>query len=91
MSGMEAVWGPYLLVTLQLAGLVVAWTTRLSEGSRYQTACQLWFLAYLAGIGGATIVSGIVARGAWMGFAATFSVMLVMAASDFRYPSRVEA
>jgi hypothetical protein len=91
MLGMEAAWDPYSLVALQLLGLVAAWTTRLSEGSRYQTACQLWFLAYLALIGGATIVSGIVARGAWLGFAATFSIMVVMAASDFRYPSRVEA
>jgi len=91
MPGTEALWGPYLLVALQLLGLVAAWTTRLSEGSCYQTACQIWFLAYLALIGGATIVSGVVARGAWLGFAATFSIMLVMAASDFRYPSRVEA
>lgn len=91
MPGMEAAWGPYVLVTLQLLGLMAAWTTRLSEGSRYQTACQLGFLACLALIGGATIISGVVARGVWLGFAATFAVMVVMAASDFRYPGRVEA
>jgi len=91
MTGTEAAWLSTIFTASQLLGIVAAWTTRLSEGSRYQTACQMLFLAYLALIGGATIVSVAVARGIWLGFAATFSMMVVTAASDFRHRWPAEA
>jgi len=90
MSGMEAVVLSIVLGSSQVFGLVVALSTRLSEGSRFQGFFQTLFLVYLALIGGATIISVAVARDVWLGFGATLSIMLVTAVSDFRQPRRVE-
>jgi len=89
MSGTEAVVLSLVLGFSQLLGLVTALTTRLSEGSKYQGLFQFFFLAYLALMGAATMVALAIAPGAWLGFGATCSLMVVTAITDFRRPQRI--
>ena len=73
----------WLLVAIQLVGLTCAWMARLSEGSRWQTACQHLFVGCLAVVGAAALLSFGLGPGWWLAAGSTLSLMVLTVTCDF--------
>ncbi|HUT13965.1 MAG TPA: hypothetical protein VMY42_25980 [Thermoguttaceae bacterium] len=73
----------WTLAAVQILGLFSAWIARLSEGSRRQTPCQGMFLAFLALVAAATMVSVSMGLGSWLTCGTTFSLMVLTVTCDF--------
>ena len=71
----------------QFAGLLAAWATRCSEGSRHQTLCQGTFLAALALVGLAAVLALGLNPGAWLACGTTLCTMVVAATWEFTRPT----
>ena len=79
----------WILVGIQLLGLLTAWLTRITEGSWCQSWCQWAFFACLGLVGVATVVSIGLGPGCWLPSGATLSSMVLAAICDFSDASRV--
>ncbi|MBN2474654.1 MAG: hypothetical protein JXB62_08600 [Pirellulales bacterium] len=84
MTHLEIPFASGLLVMIELLGLGSAWVTRLSEGSRYETGCQLVFLGLLTITGLATIATAGMGIGYWLTSGPTVCLMALMVLCDFR-------
>ncbi len=78
----------WLLVIVVPIGLLSAWAARLSQGARYETSCQRFFLGCLILVGVATVASLGLEPGCWIISGATLSAMVLTVVCDFRGPSR---
>lgn len=81
MAGIHTTLVLYVLVLT--AGLLSGLATRVSEGSRHQTACQVAFLICLGVVGCTTVLCLGGQPGAWLGSGATLSVMVLTVTCDF--------
>lgn len=75
-----------IIALVQVLGLVGTALARLTEGRRWQAACQRLFLGLLFLVGFTTIVSLGSAPQQWIMSATTFSVMVVASVFDFSRP-----
>jgi hypothetical protein len=85
---LESSWFVWGLGIVQFAGLVSAWLTRLSEGSRGQSSCHCLFFACLALIGVATLLSVSLGMRTQLFCCLTLSIMVLTAVSDFSAEAR---
>ena len=76
-----AIW---FLTALQALGLASAWLARVSEGSRFQAACQSLFLLCLCLLGVATAAALTIGPGSCMSCGLTLSIMCVGVICDFQ-------
>ena len=72
----------YVLVGLQVGGLLSAALARFSEGSLHQVICQRAFFACLAVVGIATLASPALGTGTFMASGATLGMMVLFATWD---------
>jgi len=77
----------WFVVAAQCLGILAAWFTRQSEGSRLQRACQLAFIASLLLVGLATIAALRLGAGYWLCCGATFSLMVLVTVCEFAQPA----
>jgi len=84
MEGLDIPAVMWILVGIQVAGLVSAGLTRIAEGSCCQSYCQWVFLGCLGLVGMATVVSIGLGPGWWLPSGATLSSMVLAAICDFR-------
>jgi len=83
MAPMETSTVFWLLLAVELLGLISAAAARFSEGTRGEAWSQRIFLAMMGVVGVATIFSLGVGPTCWPTAGATFSLMLLIATSDF--------
>jgi Ca2+/H+ antiporter len=67
-----------------LAALISAWATRMTCGSRLESAMQLIFFAAMAAVGGAAAIARHLDIGAWPASAIVLVAMVLTAVVDFR-------
>jgi hypothetical protein len=72
----------WILVALQLTGLLSALLTRLTEGCCYRRGFQWLFLALLALIGGSTMFAIQLGSFSWLASGTTLAVMVVAGVWD---------
>ena len=78
----------WLLIAVELLGLGSAIVARISEGSRRETWCQRIFLAVMGVVGIAAIISLGFGPDCWLAVGGTFSVMVLIATTDFGHPAQ---
>jgi hypothetical protein len=66
------------------AAIVLAWATRLSNGSKLQNTIQLAFFAAMVAVASAIWISRQHSDSAWMASAITLVAMVVTAVVDFQ-------
>ena len=71
-------------ILLHVAGLIAAWATRLSAGSRLEPAIQLAFFALLCSLSGVAWCSHQCELGLWIPTGFTMAAMLLTAVTDLR-------
>jgi len=84
MNGFDSPAALWLLVAIQVLGVLSACATRLSEGSRRQAISQGMFLGLLLLIGCATPVAMAMGPGCWLASSTTLAVMVLTVTCDFR-------
>ncbi len=82
MSDPLANWGFWIILTIQIAGILATGLARLGEGSSWQTCCQRLYFASLALVGLVTVVGIGCNPGYWMASGTTLSIMIVSAVFD---------
>ena len=73
----------WVFAAVQVVGLTSAWVARLSAGTRGQTSCHGFFLACMAIVGGAAIVSLGLGPSCWLVSSITLSLMILTVTCDF--------
>jgi hypothetical protein len=76
----------WVIVVVQVLGLLSAGLARFSEGSRGQVACQWLFFACLILVGLTTMAALGFGPGHWILLGATFSTMVLSVTCDFSHP-----
>ena len=83
MTDLEALTIYWLFGAIQVLGLACGGVTRLSQGSRWQSACQHLFLGCLALVGAAALLSFGLGPGCWLTTGFTLSLMVLTVTCDF--------
>jgi hypothetical protein len=83
MTPVESSYVFWLLLAVELLGLVSAVMARTCEGSRREAWYQRLFLLVMGMVGVATIISLGFGPDCWLAAGATFSLMVVIATIDF--------
>jgi hypothetical protein len=84
MNGFDSPAVPWLLLAVQLVGVLSACVARLSEGSPCQGTSQRMFFGALMLVGGATVVALAVSPGCWLACATSLAVMVLTVTCDLR-------
>ena len=74
---------------VQLLGIGSAVLIRLSDGSRWQTACRTLFFVSLALVGMTAVGTMLIESGLWLLAGITLSCMIVSALFEHQDPERV--
>src|SRR4051812_20651073 len=80
----------WLISGVQILGLVSTVLARCSEGSRGQNPCQWLFLACLALVGMATLITVGLHWESWIFCAATLAVMVLFSVWELGKPAHTE-
>jgi len=78
----------WLLIAVQVLGLLSAWVARLSEGARCRGYAQCVFLGCLVVVAGTTIVALGLGPGYWLITGMTFPLMVLTVTCDFSHTRR---
>jgi hypothetical protein len=78
----------WLVIVAQIAGVLSAAMTRISEGSKNQTSFQALFIGTLLAVGLITISGVRLGPAHWMISGTTMAIMLLLATCDFGYRVR---
>ena len=81
----------WIVVAVQVAGLLSAWLARKSVGGRRQRPCQWLFLSCLTLVGMTSVVSMGISPTSWLFSAGTLALMVLGAVWDFGAQSKPEA
>ena len=84
MNGLDSPAVLWLLIAVQLLGVLSACVARLSEGSSRQAISQGAFFGTLSLMGPATMVALAVGPGCWLACSTSLAVMVLMVTCDFR-------
>lgn len=80
----------YLIIMVQVLGLLAACLARRSEGSPHQTVCQYLFLGLLLLVGAVAVGSAaFLGPGWWLSSGTTLSVMTLGATAEFGRPPQL--
>jgi hypothetical protein len=84
MNGFDSPAALWLLVAVQILGVLTGFAARFSEGSPRQAIIHGLFFAVLLLMGVATLVALAVGPGCWLGCATTLAVMILTVTCDLR-------
>jgi len=74
---------------VQLVGVLSAVSIRLTEGSRWQTACRILFFVSLTLVGTTAVATMLISSGLWLLSGITLSCMVLSALYERQNPERV--
>jgi len=80
----------WIFAGVQAAGLLSAWSIRLSQGSAGERPCQCLFLLCMAMVGTATVVALAAQSRGWILCGSTLTAMVLGAIWDFSHTHRAE-
>ncbi len=80
----------WIVVAVQVAGLLSAWLARRSAGGPGQRPCQWLFLSCLTLVGLTSVVSMGISATSWLFSAATLALMIIGAVWDVGTESKAE-
>jgi hypothetical protein len=81
----------WVVVAIQVAGLLSVWLARLTAGGRGQRSCQWLFLSCLALVGATSVVAMGISAASWLFSAVTLALMVVGAVWDAGGQSEAES
>jgi uncharacterized membrane protein YhdT len=86
MSASETSWAVWLVILVQVAGLLSVWLARASEGLTLEKRFRWLFLACLSLVAGSTVIGLSLGVGFWLTSGATLSTMAVTGIFDSGKP-----
>jgi hypothetical protein len=81
----------WIVVAVQVTGLISAWLARMTAGGRSQRSCQWLFLSCLALVGATSVVSMGISAASWLFSAFTLALMVIAAVWDVGRQAETES